>query len=145
MKNKDFSTVLFGAEGETRTLAPVTRPTPLAGAPRHQLEYFCKCNVFKIYSIIKNGGEEGIRTLETLLTPTRFPIVRLRPAQPPLHRGFANPVLYYNSSPGFCQGIFHFRPGAEKNSLQLLSSPGWSAILFSQNVQQIGRNERSYE
>ena len=29
-----------GAEGETRTLAPVTRPTPLAGAPRHQLEYF---------------------------------------------------------------------------------------------------------
>ena len=30
-----------GAEGETRTLAPVSRPTPLAGAPRHQLEYFC--------------------------------------------------------------------------------------------------------
>ena len=35
-------TSFFGAEGETRTLAPVTRPTPLAGAPRHQLEYFCK-------------------------------------------------------------------------------------------------------
>ena len=34
--------LFFGAEGETRTLAPVTRPTPLAGAPRHQLEYFCK-------------------------------------------------------------------------------------------------------
>ena len=33
-------TSFFGAEGETRTLAPVTRPTPLAGAPRHQLEYF---------------------------------------------------------------------------------------------------------
>ena len=32
--------VLFGGEGGTRTLAPVTRPTPLAGAPRHQLEYF---------------------------------------------------------------------------------------------------------
>ena len=30
------------------------------------------------------GGERGIRTLETLLTPTRFPIVRLRPAQPSL-------------------------------------------------------------
>ena len=39
---------LFGAEGETRTLAPVSRPTPLAGAPRHQLEYFCKCNVFSV-------------------------------------------------------------------------------------------------
>ncbi len=32
----------FGAEGEIRTLAAVTHPTPLAGAPRHQLEYFCK-------------------------------------------------------------------------------------------------------
>ena len=31
------------------------------------------------------GGEGGIRTRETLLTPTRFPVVRLRPAQPPLH------------------------------------------------------------
>ena len=28
---------------------------------------------------IKNGGEKGIRTLETLLEPTRFPGVRLRP------------------------------------------------------------------
>ena len=35
------SLIPFGAEGETRTLAPVARPTPLAGAPRHQLEYFC--------------------------------------------------------------------------------------------------------
>ena len=35
------SLIPFGAEGETRTLAPVSRPTPLAGAPRHQLEYFC--------------------------------------------------------------------------------------------------------
>ena len=31
-----------GGEGETRTPAPVTRPTPLAGAPRHQLEYISK-------------------------------------------------------------------------------------------------------
>ena len=30
----------FGGEEETRTPAPVARPTPLAGAPRHQLEYF---------------------------------------------------------------------------------------------------------
>ena len=40
------------------------------------------------------GGERGIRTLETLLTPTRFPIVRLRPAQPSLH-GRDN-AAYYN-------------------------------------------------
>ena len=37
--------LLFGGEGETRTPAPVTRPTPLAGAPRHQLEYFSVCDV----------------------------------------------------------------------------------------------------
>ncbi len=30
----------FGGEREIRTLAPVSRPTPLAGAPLHQLEYF---------------------------------------------------------------------------------------------------------
>ncbi len=45
---------LFGAEGETRTLAPVSRPTPLAGAPRHQLEYFCKRNVFSVIEL-KSG------------------------------------------------------------------------------------------
>ena len=32
----------FGADGEIRTLAAVAHPTPLAGAPRHQLEYICK-------------------------------------------------------------------------------------------------------
>ena len=31
---------LFGGEEEIRTPAPVSRPTPLAGAPLHQLEYF---------------------------------------------------------------------------------------------------------
>ena len=30
------------------------------------------------------GGERGIRTLERVLAVTRFPIVRLRPAQPSL-------------------------------------------------------------
>ena len=30
----------FGGEREIRTLAPVSRPTPLAGAPLHLLEYF---------------------------------------------------------------------------------------------------------
>ena len=39
-KAPTMSMLFSGGEGETRTLAPVTRPTPLAGAPRHQLEYF---------------------------------------------------------------------------------------------------------
>ena len=31
------------------------------------------------------GGEKGIRTLETVLGFTRFPVVRLRPTRPSLH------------------------------------------------------------
>ena len=53
-----------GAEGETRTLAPVTRPTPLAGAPRHQLEYFSMValNGTILFCGGDVGGEGGIRT-----------------------------------------------------------------------------------
>ena len=61
--------VFIGAEGEIRTLAPVARPTPLAGAPRHQLEYFSVCAVindaiqfFSLSQRNQNGGESGIRT-----------------------------------------------------------------------------------
>ena len=32
-----------------------------------------------------HGGERGIRTLVGVLAQTRFPVVRLRPAQPSLH------------------------------------------------------------
>ena len=76
-KHKGKILVLFpGAEGETRTLAPVTRPTPLAGAPRHQLEYFCIGSVYDTIRLLKeraenplsllSGGESGIRTHGTL-------------------------------------------------------------------------------
>ena len=47
---------IFGGEGETRTPAPVTRPTPLAGAPRHQLEYFSVCDVIS-HDIQLNAGK----------------------------------------------------------------------------------------
>ena len=66
---------LFGAEGETRTLAPVSRPTPLAGAPRHQLEYFCIGNKLMLLNSQNAadelqhfvcGAESGIRTHGTL-------------------------------------------------------------------------------
>ena len=70
------SLIPFGAEGETRTLAPVARPTPLAGAPRHQLEYFCIGSVYDTIRLLKeraknplpllSGGESGIRTHGTL-------------------------------------------------------------------------------
>ena len=35
--------------------------------------------------VLFSGGERGIRTLGTGLPHTRFPVVRLRPAQPSLH------------------------------------------------------------
>ena len=38
-----WASSFLGGVGETRTLAPVTRPTPFAGAPRHQLEYYSVC------------------------------------------------------------------------------------------------------
>ena len=66
---------LLGAEGETRTLAPVSRPTPLAGAPRHQLEYFCIGNKLMLFYCTNAasgtcstcyGAESGIRTHGTL-------------------------------------------------------------------------------
>ena len=70
------STPRNGGEGGTRTLAPVTRPTPLAGAPRHQLEYFCIGSVYDTIRLLKeraenplsllSGGESGIRTHGTL-------------------------------------------------------------------------------
>ena len=40
-----------------------------------------KTSVFRELS----GGQRGIRTLDTLLTYTRVPVVRLRPAQPSVH------------------------------------------------------------
>ena len=47
---------------------------------------FTKIKTPRKLSVCKGfGGERGIRTLGTLLTYTRFPVVRLRPAQPSLH------------------------------------------------------------
>ena len=53
-KSTGFDLSIFGAEGETRTPAPVTRPTPLAGAPRHQLEYFSIGSVMLLYKILNS-------------------------------------------------------------------------------------------
>ena len=41
------------------------------------------------FAFVPNGGEKGIRTLGTLSTYTRFPVVRLRPAQPSLQTRFS--------------------------------------------------------
>ena len=43
-KSSSFDEDFSGGEGEIRTLATVSRPTPLAGAPLHRLEYFSVCS-----------------------------------------------------------------------------------------------------
>ena len=44
-----------------------------------------------------DGAEGGIRTLETLLTFTRFPIVRARPTTRLLHMFAIAQLAYYNA------------------------------------------------
>ena len=49
------------------------------------------------------GGKRGIRTLGAFIGHTRFPVVRLRPAQPSFHRCYSLrtlnlQVLYYYST-----------------------------------------------
>ena len=49
------------------------------------------------------GGEMGIRTPERLTTVTRFPVARLRPAQPSLRTEVEGE---YTTKKGFCQYLF---------------------------------------
>ena len=59
---------------------------------KKQLKLLSVCNrkacisaFFSKYRLFNSGGQRGIRTLGTLLTYTRVPVVRLRPAQPSVH------------------------------------------------------------
>ena len=57
------------------------------------------------------GGKKGIRTLERVLAVTRFPIVRLRPAQPSFQIYGVNfrsriRLIYYSTHFSYCQGDF---------------------------------------
>ena len=52
-------------------------------------------------------GERGIRTLVGVLAQTRFPVVRLRPAQPSLHASnlCRSRLLYYSTNIFFVKGF----------------------------------------
>ena len=58
------------------------------------------------------GGKRGIRTLGAFIGHTRFPVVRLRPAQPSFHRCFclctpdSQVLLYYSKGNLKCQPFF---------------------------------------
>ena len=61
-KHKGKILVLFLAQKERLELSRrITRPTPLAGAPRHQLEYFCIGSVYDTIRLLKR--ERKIRFL----------------------------------------------------------------------------------
>lgn len=72
-------------------VAVVSRSAKKNGLSKKRQSSFENCRFY--------GGEKGIRTLEALSTLTRFPIVRLRPAQPPLRKA----LDHYNEKRRKCQ------------------------------------------
>ena len=65
--------LLFGGDGGTRTLAPVSRPTPLAGAPLHQLEYISIVKLTnKIMNLFGTMLAERVGFEPTALSSHRF-------------------------------------------------------------------------
>ena len=65
-----------------------------------------------LYSVRFFGGKRGIRTLGAFMGHTRFPVVRLRPAQPSFHRwdllctSVLTVLIYYNRAKMICQHLF---------------------------------------
>ncbi len=65
------------------------------------LLYICQNKKHPDWDAFCFGGQRGIRTLERVLAVTRFPVVRLRPAQPSVHN-----IKHYNSNHCKCQAFF---------------------------------------
>ena len=66
-------TIIDGGDGGTRTLAPVSRPTPLAGAPLHQLEYISIVKLTnKIMNLFGTMLAERVGFEPTALSSHRF-------------------------------------------------------------------------
>ncbi len=83
----------YGGVGETRTLAPVARPTPLAGVPRHQLEYYSMVSLNKrIFCFMR--WRRGRDSNPWLLRVTGFQDQLLKPLG---HLSTANAILTYYS------------------------------------------------
>ena len=80
--------MLITVAGQSRNLTEV---------PFLYLIFIVKKEVISCEDYLFSGGERGIRTLERVLAVTRFPVVRLRPAQPSLHKMFSQGtcILYY--------------------------------------------------
>ena len=108
-----------------------TKPKPSAagsvwsgGATAWARSVFWKKSEQAIQSLLRRGGEGGIRTLDTLLRYTRFPIVRARPATRLLHAIFTaalvrrrrltgEPQISLLIIPDFKTNVKHFLPEFE--------------------------------
>ena len=84
------------------------------------------------------GGKKGIRTLEGFRGPTRFPVVRLRPAQPSFHIfSCAAPDCksYYSNRSTKCQAQF---------CIFLQKNLGWARCTQNVRVKRINLHVLSY-
>ena len=89
--SRSFSSFFFCFFGFVRVVQSICRPVCKASGLEKQKQNAClMTNV-----LFLRGGERGIRTLGTGLPHTRFPVVRLRPAQPSLR---ATRISYHNLS-----------------------------------------------
>ena len=85
-----------------------------------------------------SGGKKGIRTLEGFRGPTRFPVVRLRPAQPSFHIfSCAAPDCksYYSNRSTKCQAQF---------CIFLQKNLGWARCTQNVRVKRINLHVLSY-
>ena len=82
------------------------------------------------------GGEGGIRTLEPLLTVTRFPIVRARPATRLLRKCSASKILFYwrlkynTTKKIVCQYLFKIF----LKIILLINLDGFTDLCYNSNV-----------
>ena len=72
-----------------------------------------------------HGGERGIRTLVGVLAQTRFPVVRLRPAQPPL-RDVEGSRDDWIMIPQIFRFVNSFSKKSSKNPKKLFATPSLS-------------------
>ena len=101
-KKPAFIECRFGADWEIWTLAPVSRPTPLAGEPLHHLGKSANRRA-RNSPIKNNGGEGGIRTHVTVKS-NGFQDRLVMTASIPLHFYCRiNQLLYYTTVRGSCQ------------------------------------------
>ena len=83
--------------------SPVDCFSPMSGSAQSNLFPFHIKKESPLLWRLFFGGKRGIRTLGAFIGHTRFPVVRLRPAQPSFHRCYSlrtlnSQALYYYST-----------------------------------------------